>query len=374
MLNNSIVFLKKLFPVFMLNRILLLSFCIAAITIGSSSFAQNTPGTWEYYKSHFISSDGRVTDFFQNRISHSEGQGYGLLLSLHNNDKATFENILQWTKNNLMVRKDGLAAWSWGKRANGEWGVLDYNNATDGDLLISWALLKGSEKWLNSEWKSLSDATLESIKQSLVIKKQNRLILLPGYYGFTGNSDQGDSVIIRINVSYFLFPAFNQFADAATKSGKEEDKKFWKTLYRESLAILKLSLSGSMNLPSDWFNIDGNINPAKDKNSEADFSYDAIRVPLYLAMANDKKALETFLPYLKFCDKHGYVPTKVNLLNEQIAIQEASAGFHAVLGKCAEILGESAISAALIKKAETKIVQELDDYYSNTLYLLAMSI
>jgi len=168
----------------MLNRIIIFIGCfifcmtpVFSVITSQAGFthASENPGTWGYYKSHFISYDGRVTDLFQNNISHSEGQGYGLLLAFYNNDKTTFENILNWTRNNIMVRKDGLAAWSWGKRDNGEWGVLDYNNATDGDILIAWALLKGNEKWQNSEWRSWAESTMERVRPFLTIKRHNKI-------------------------------------------------------------------------------------------------------------------------------------------------------------------------------------------------------
>jgi len=379
----------------MSSRFLVFIFCLTfsmapvfspgrSFFVGSGfAYAGETPGTWGYYKAHFINPDGRVMDLFQNRISHSEGQGYGLLLSLHNNDKATFENILRWTQNNLMVRKDDLAAWSWGKRDSGEWAVIDYNNATDGDLLIAWALLGGSTKWQNSEWKALAEGILHCVQKSLIIIKNNRMVLLPGYYGFTARSgksantsqtEEPEEINVKINISYFLFPAFKSFADASEKAGKEDDKKFWQRLYSDSLAIFKQSLSSSMNLPPDWMNLDAKGNSVRDKNIREEFGYDAIRVPLYLAMAGDKKALETFTPYLRFCNRLGYVPAKVDLMDEQIAIQEGSAGIHALLSKCAGMVGETEVSKSLMQKAETKIVQEPDDYYSNTLYLLARTV
>lgn len=352
------------------------------------AYAGDNPGTWDYYKNHFISSDGRVTDFFQNNISHSEGQGYGLLLSLYNNDKITFEKLLNWTRNNIMVRKDGLAAWSWGKRDNGQWGVLDYNNASDGDILIAWALLNASEKWRKSEWKAWSDATIDRIRQSLVIKRGNRMVMLPGYYGFTakveteasGESsqfdkpDKSDNVTISINPAYFIFPAFNAFAESGARSGDNERKKFWKQVCNDSLAILKESLSSSMNLPPDWMLVNQKGNLVTDKDKGRNFGYEAIRVPLYLSMGGDKKHLEIFKPYLEFCNRLGYFPATVDLMNEQITIEKASAGFHAVFAKCAEMVGDTTTSKSLMQRAEIKIMEEPDDYYSNTLYLLAKSI
>jgi endo-1,4-beta-D-glucanase Y len=58
---------------------------------------------WEQYKTNFISHDGRVVDYYQGLISHSEGQGYGMSLCVKYGDRPTFEKIWQWTKNNLQV-------------------------------------------------------------------------------------------------------------------------------------------------------------------------------------------------------------------------------------------------------------------------------
>lgn len=66
--------------------------------------AAQSPGTWGYYRRHFISEDGRVIDFFQNKTSHSEGQGYGMLLAVAHKDRASFDRIYNWTRQNLMVR------------------------------------------------------------------------------------------------------------------------------------------------------------------------------------------------------------------------------------------------------------------------------
>lgn len=140
---------------------------------------------WEKYKSTFIQADGRIVDFYQGQISHSEGQGYGMLLSVLYNDRAAFDKLFKWTKNNLMVRKDGLSVWSWGKRANDKWDVIDYNNATDGDVLIAFALIKAAEKWKDNAYKSAGLKIVEAIRVNLAVKWQGMNVLLPGYYGFT---------------------------------------------------------------------------------------------------------------------------------------------------------------------------------------------
>jgi len=51
-------------------------------------------------------------------------------------------------KSHLQIRKtDSLSAWSWGELANGVTAPIDFNNASDGDICIAWALLLARERW-----------------------------------------------------------------------------------------------------------------------------------------------------------------------------------------------------------------------------------
>jgi len=83
---------------------------VAVLVFGAMS---SSAADWKSYQQTFVSADGRVVDFFQGSISHSEGQGYGLLLALMNGDRAAFDRIFRWTTDNLQVRRDALFAWSW---------------------------------------------------------------------------------------------------------------------------------------------------------------------------------------------------------------------------------------------------------------------
>ncbi len=105
----------------------------------------NAPQAWQAYKQRFITSTGRVIDTANGQISHSEGQGYGMLLAVAANDRGTFDRLWNWTRANLMVRDDQLIAWRWtpGQRPP----ITDMNNATDGDILIAWALAEAAELW-----------------------------------------------------------------------------------------------------------------------------------------------------------------------------------------------------------------------------------
>ena len=200
--------------------------------------ASETRQLWEEYKSAFIQSDGRVIDLQQQGLSHSEGQGYGMLLAVVNNDRATFDNILGWTRNNLQGRKDNLLPWSWGKRSNGQWGIVDYNNATDGDVLVAFALHSGAKKWNAPEYGRQALKLIEAIRHNLQTTYQNRLYLLPSYYGF-----QKDGELV-LNPSYQIFAAYRAFALV-------DNKAFWESIYRDSLHLVDMANSGTIKLPAD---------------------------------------------------------------------------------------------------------------------------
>ena len=104
--------------------------------------ALRAPSAWQAYKARFVTDQGRVVDTGNNEISHSEGQGYGMLIAVAAGDRATFDRIWGWTRANLMVRDDELIAWRWEPRKRP--GVADMNDASDGDILVAWALAEAA--------------------------------------------------------------------------------------------------------------------------------------------------------------------------------------------------------------------------------------
>ena len=94
--------------------LLLLVRLIAAGGLASASLEGTVSADdWVAYSDRFVQDDGRVVDDANGGISHSEGQGYGLLLAFSAGDRATFERIWTFTLNELLIRSDGLAAWKW---------------------------------------------------------------------------------------------------------------------------------------------------------------------------------------------------------------------------------------------------------------------
>lgn len=328
---------------------------------GQPALPPNVQGErlWEQYKTAFIQDNGRVIDKRQLQISHSEGQGYGLLCSVLYDDRATFHRIWQWTKNNLQSRKDDLFVWAWGKRHDGLWGVIDYNNATDGDLLIAYALLKASAKWNEIGYKIEGLKIIKEIRTSLSVNWEKRTFLLPGYYGFI----RGDGGVV-LNPSYVILPAYRAFAEI-------DDKTFWKKVYEDSLFLLERGAFGRLKLPPDWVILHKtDIAIFEEKGSL--FGYESIRTLLYLAWEKNPKFLEGVKAVLKLYGQLGYIPLYVDLAKDTISLEEAPAGFYAVYARVAERSGHEALSQQLFKKAWEKVATEKDDYYSTSLLLLAL--
>ena len=135
---------------------------------------------WRQYKERFVTSDGRVVDNANGGISHSEGQGYAMLIAERLNDRPTFEAIWRWTQGNLFVRGDGLAAWQWSPQSP---HVTDHNNATDGDLFMAWALTEASDKWHVPEYRKSARQIVEALAAKVVNIQPFRSDSAPGRDG-----------------------------------------------------------------------------------------------------------------------------------------------------------------------------------------------
>lgn len=231
------------------------------------------PQAWAVYKSRFITAQGRIIDTANGNISHSEGQGYGMLLAVAANDRRVFRQIWGWTRANLMVRRDELLAWRFDpdKRP----GVSDTNNATDGDVLVAWALNEASQFWDDPAYAVAGTRIAGDIASELMVKQSPfGPWLLPAVHGFSA-SEQGGTPIV--NLSYFIFPAFERLQKTAPEGN-------WSRLIDTGLKMLRASRFGPAKLPAEWENMSGaTLAPAT--GFPAEFAYNALRIPLYMAFA-----------------------------------------------------------------------------------------
>src|ERR1700710_705540 len=128
---------------------------------GRSAEAQSS-ADWAGFKQRFVTSDGRVVDTGNNGVSHSEGQSYGMLFAVFNDDQATFDSLKNWTSRVLQHRADALHSWRYVPNSANH--VPDTNNATDGDLGIALALSRAATRWGRPEDTTAAVAIAQDIR------------------------------------------------------------------------------------------------------------------------------------------------------------------------------------------------------------------
>lgn len=313
----------------------------------------NAPQSWQAYKQRFITSTGRVIDTANGMISHSEGQGYGMLLAVAANDRPVFEQLWGWTRANLMVRDDQLIAWRWtpGQRPP----VTDMNNATDGDILVAWALAEAAELWADAAHRaSARRIAVEVARKTVMFKTQTGAVLLPGVQGFS-ESERPDGPVV--NLSYYVFPAFARLGTVAPEID-------WNGLIQTGLDKVKAARFGDARLPSEWISVrGGQLKPAD--GFPRHFSYNSIRIPLYMAWAG----VGEWEHYSAF---HAWAMRSRGLatiaLDSGLEADRLTERGYAAIG--------ALLACALDQKAagpELRAVRETEHYYSVTLQLLAMA-
>ncbi|HEX6142545.1 MAG TPA: glycosyl hydrolase family 8 [Geminicoccaceae bacterium] len=335
-----------------------LALALALLLAGGAPVGGEEPlshAEWLAYLAHYVSPDGRVIDTGNGRISHSEGQGYGMLLAVVHDDRQSFEHIWAWTRDALRVRDDPLFAWRFEPGAGGgAGGVTDTNNATDGDLLIAWALLEAGRRFAEPAHVEEADLILDAVREKLVVDAGPGPVLLPGAEGF----ERDDGVVV--NLSYWVFPALQAFAD-------HDPEGPWQALVDTGFRLLDRARFGPDRLPPDWLLIDGEVR--LPDGFDPVFGYNAIRIPLYLAWSGLPRArdlLEPFETYWASFDGEAPPPATLDLATARPGKDRLSRGGLAVAA-LARFGARNRVSA----RAMMPPLKPDDDYYSSTLLLLS---
>ncbi|WP_368516842.1 glycosyl hydrolase family 8 [Rhizobium sp.] len=256
-------------------RSLVLVVCSAAILAAAQPAAAQRAAVdtqaWTAYKAKFLDVNGRIVDNGNGGISHSEGQGYGMLLAYLANNPADFEQIWYFTRTELLLRDDGLAVWKWDPAVTPH--VTDTNNASDGDLLIAYALALAGSAWNNKDYLRAAASMAKSILSHVVISSAGRTLLIPGVEGYLPPGRKDGPVI---NPSYWVFEAIPVMALLVPSDR-------WHKLSDDGLALLRALQFGPRKLPADWVSLKAKPEPAG--GFEAEFGYNSVRIPLYLARA-----------------------------------------------------------------------------------------
>ncbi|MBJ3763617.1 glycosyl hydrolase family 5 [Maribius pontilimi] len=227
---------------------------------------------WEAWKTAYLDPSGRVIDALQDGASHSEGQGYGMVLATALRDREAFEAMHGWTRDNLAIRDDALLAWRW--LPDAETAVPDTNNASDGDLFYAWALSRGGRVFARPELSEEAGAVAADLVASCLVAhpgKDGVQLLLPGAFGF--RKDEG----IVVNPSYYFPRAMRELAlnhgvgalGIAAEDGVE--------------MLADMARTGPI---PDWIQISADGIGAPEGFS-SDSGYEALRVPLWMIWSGD---------------------------------------------------------------------------------------
>lgn len=325
------------------------AFTVGALALSGVGLACAGPAAtgprleWPGFRTRFVQDDGRVVDTGNAGISHSEGQGFGLLFAAAADDRESFARMWRWTEATLRRPEDGLFSW----RYEPQRGVTDRNNASDGDILIAWALLRAGRRWSDRGYLAAARDAAAAIRKRLVIQQAGRLLLLPGLDGFRAKDGA-----VTVNPSYLVLPAFRAFDKAGFEGG-------WGDVADRSLKFLRDVRFGPYDLPIDWVRVDAAGAIWAESGRPPRFGFDALRTPLYLKWAGHRNepAVRAAARWWQ-APRHGAPPPAwVDVTTGVVADYPASAGALAV--------------AAYVTGAPIPPLPANADYYAAALWNLA---
>ncbi|MEO3956730.1 cellulose synthase complex periplasmic endoglucanase BcsZ [Chromobacterium piscinae] len=339
--------------------------CLAALSALVFVSAQAAPcdgwPAWQDFRRHFVSDGGRVLDRgADGQPTTSEGQSYALFFALAANDRPAFDKLLQWTRDNLAGGdlSARLPAWQWGKRPDGQWGVMDDNSASDSDLWIAYDLLEAGRLWREPRYTALGKLlALRIAREETADLPGLGPTLLPGRYGF---SKPG---LTRLNPSYLPPQLMARMAHALPGSN-------WAALRGTSQRVLLESAPAGF--APDWIGYRNGF--VADDASKASGSYNAIRVYLWAGMlapdAPERAALLARLkPMARQVAKTGLPPETVDTRDGKVQ-GSGPIGFSMALLPFLQAQGDqAALQTQLLRVEAMPLSERPDAYYDHVLTL-----
>jgi len=354
---------------------------------------------WRQFRDRFVSSAGRVVDVGNKGISHSEGQGYGLVFAVAAGDRDAFERIWGWTKSTLQTRpNDALLSWRWvpdSPDTGGDAGkVDDPNNATDGDLLVAWALARAAETWSEPLYQDVASLLARDILRLTVLERDGTLLMLPGTQGF-----RRDGAVI-LNPSYYVFPAIDVL-------GMVTGDVIWQRLSSDGADLIEAARFGRWNLPPDWLLVryqeadppgsveaaggdigatgeaGGTSGEAQASVAEAGppkprldlpegfepaFGFNAIRIPLNLVWGGrqTRDRLKPFMDFWGHFKGANFTPSWTDLTKDTVTVYESNPGFQAIFA-----ITNAAWENRTLTRVALPVLGQDADYYASALWLQA---
>jgi len=195
----------------------------------------------------------------------SEGIGYGMLLSVANNDQPLFDKLWKFYSDHL----DSQGLMNWAMNACAAPGNNNANSATDGDLDAAMALVQADARW--GGYTAAARTLIGNIKQYETDSCNGLNVLRPGDK-FGGCSDPNN--MGKVNPSYFAPGYYRVFATVDTAN-----KAFWIKLAADSYTLLAQYQAKMGGLVPEWGFVDGTINAGDET-----YGYNACRTPWRIAV------------------------------------------------------------------------------------------
>ncbi len=167
----------------------------------------------------------------------SEGQGYGMLITVMLGDQATFNKLYAYVRAHRSTMGSGLMAWRQDEKCkdvfvNEDGEYEGDSSATDGDLDIAYALLIASKKWgaqkvsapvLNYNYRTEAKRVIDAIRKWTIFPAGHRLEYMTnvGDWVEPGSNDDGSR---SSDWTFSHFRAFSKFAKEFNPSDTFWDK------------------------------------------------------------------------------------------------------------------------------------------------------
>jgi len=235
---------------------------------------------WNHFKTQLITNEGAVMRTDNNDVV-SEGQSYGMMLAVENNDQETFDKIWNWTKTYMQPSQpQGLFCWN--TELDGT--VKSPDSASDAEEMIALALFFASNRW--GEGAAPYNYSVQA--KDILTKMLSHEVTSDNYFAMAPSSLDG------FNASYFM-PAF--FRLFAIYTGETR----WNSVASNSYVLINACLQAQYGnttngLIADFFQEDGT--PGYESLSQY-FSYDAMRTPWHIALDEvwfgDEAAAQAYL-------------------------------------------------------------------------------
>lgn len=334
---------------------------------------------WEAYSRQYLDEQGRVIDRSAGDRTTSEGQAYAMFFALVDDDRPRFDKLLGWTEANLAGGDLSLRlpAWSWGHSPAGTWGVLDANSASDADLWLAYDLIEAGRLWRDPRLSALGNKLIERIAlQEVVTLEGVGTWLAPGPQGFHSVPDA-----FVLNPSY-MPPALLQRMSTLFPKGP------WKAISASVPTLLAAGVGNGFAM--DWVEVSKTgvraVAPpaqagAGQQAAQASGSYDAIRVYLWLGLANAatpgvRSELKLLGGMRQLIDRGAFPPEQVDATG-RILKAEAPVGFLAAVIPYSRAVGDADVAARMTgrlmaaRDGQTGLFGRPATYYDQNLTLFS---